>query len=458
MSDVFTIKGKAPYQVTDADRAALEAAIDMDELTILALELGNIPSPSKSEAAASQYVFDWMAREGFTPRTSGATPERQNVIGEYGGQHPGPNLLFTAHLDTESPTYEPDLDNAKYRPQTLDNREWLECWLEDGKLFGYPIANDRGPMSCFMIAAKALRKSGIPLAGKLYLTACPGEIGPEPIEDRKGIDYLGKDIGAHYLFHHGGVAPDYAIAAEGCDFGLTWVGSGYAVFRIRVYGQGIFTPIMEHPENIAEHPNPIYRLGPIIDALHKWGKTMPERHRYESEGGIAIPKTQIDSIKAGIPYSFGTGTEIVSIYLEVGLTPKQKAADILHELNDMMRGFDIDGFDIEPMVVRHGFEADANEVAPLVAAVADATKLTLDQPLERANPVYSSMWRDQNVFNMHRIPAVTTGMPRWRPTPEDLKKSALIYALTALAICGRAPDGEAGAAYKPVYGDNPFDK
>ena len=123
---------------------------------------------------------------------------------------------------------------------------------------------------------------------------------------------------------------------------------------------------MEHPENIAEHPNPIYRLGPIIDALHKWGKTFPARHRYESEGGIAIPKTQIDSIKAGIPYSFGTGTEVVSVYLEVGLTPRQKAADVLHELNELMRGFDIEGFDIEPMVVRHGFEANADEVAPLV--------------------------------------------------------------------------------------------
>jgi hypothetical protein len=121
-----------------------------------------------------------------------------------------------------------------------------------------------------------------------------------------------------------------------------------------------------------------------------------------------------------------------------------------------MRQFDIEGFDIEPMVVRHGFEANEQDVAPLVAAVADATEFTLGENLQRANPVYSSMWRDQNVFNMHRIPAVTTGMPRWRPTPADLAKSALIYALTALSICGRAPDGAENAAYKPVYGDNPF--
>jgi hypothetical protein len=50
------------------------------------------------------------------------------------------------------------------------------------------------------------------------------------------------------------------------------------------------------------------------------------------------------------------------------------------------------------------------------------------------------MWRDHNIFNMNRIPAVTTGMPRWRPTSQDLSRSALIYALTALAVCGRADD------------------
>jgi hypothetical protein len=108
------------------------------------------------------------------------------------------------------------------------------------------------------------------------------------------------------------------------------------------------------------------------------------------------------------------------------------------------------------MVVRHGFEADASAVAPLVGAVDAATRLTLGHPVARAASVYSSMWRDHNVFNMHRIPAVTTGFKRWRPTPQDLVDSALVYALTALAVCGRAPAASASARGRPVYGDNPF--
>jgi hypothetical protein len=69
------------------------------------------------------------------------------------------------------------------------------------------------------------------------------------------------------------------------------------------------------------------------------------------------------------------------------------------------------------------------------------------------------MWRDHNVFNMHRIPALTTGMPRWRPTPADMASSALVYALTMLAVCGRGPDGAGASAVTSVYGDGaaPFD-
>jgi acetylornithine deacetylase/succinyl-diaminopimelate desuccinylase-like protein len=454
----FADPAQAPYQITEAERDAIAAAIDTDELVELALTLGNIPAPSRSEAAAAAYVHDWMAREGFNPRKVGATPERPNVIGEYGGAGTGANLLFTAHLDTESPSGIAAQDRFRYKPSTLADPEWTKCWIQDGQLRGYPISNDRGPMSCFLIAAKALRTAGITLAGKTWLTACPGEIGPEPIEEFSGVDFLGKDIGAHYLFHHGGVAPDYAIAAEGCDFGATWIGCGYALFRIRLYGSGVFTPILDAPTDPAAHPNPIYRLGAAIDAIHRWSQEWERSSILETPGGRAVPKVQLSSVRGGSPYDFGAGTEVCALYLDVALNPRQKAADAMHGLTAAMRGVAIDGFDIEPVVVRHGFEAPDEGVAPLAGAVDAATRLARGGPLARADPVYSSMWRDHNVFNMHRVPALTTGMPRWRPTPADMTSSALVYALTMLAVCGRGPDGAGLDGPTSVYGDgeSPF--
>jgi formylaminopyrimidine deformylase len=449
----------APYAVSPEERDAIAAAIDADELVELALTLGNIPAPSRSEAAAAGFVHDWMAREGFNPRKVGATPERPNVIGEYGGHGSGANLLLTAHLDTESPSGITHQDAFRYRPTTLADPEWRQCWVEDGRLRGYPISNDRGPMSCFLIGAKALKKAGITLAGKTWLTACPGEIGPEPIEEYAGIDYTGKDIGAHYLFHHGGVAPDYAIAAEGTDFGITWNGCGYALFRIRIYGRGVFTPILEAPDDPRRHPNPIYRLGPVIDAIHRWSQEWERSSVYETAGGRAVPKVQLSSVRGGMPIDFGAGTEVCALYLDVTLNPRQKAADAMHGIIAAMRTLDLDGFDVEPVVVRHGFEAREDEVAPLAGALDAATRLARNVAVERAHQVYSSMWRDHNVFNMHRVPALTTGMPRWRPTPEDMASSALIYALTMLAVCGRGPDGAGQGQATSVYGDakSPFD-
>ncbi|WP_260609877.1 peptidase M20 [Sphingomonas sp. IC081] len=454
----FADPAKAPYAVSEEERAAIAAAIDSDELVELALTLGNIPSRSREELAAAEFVHDWMDKEGFKPRKVGATPERPNVIGEYGGTGRGANLLFTAHLDTESPSGMREHDRFRYRESTLADPEWTQCWQdEEGRLRGYPISNDRGPMSCFLIAAKALRKAGIGLSGKCWLTACPGEIGPEPIEEFSGIGWNGKDIGAHYLFHHGGVAPDYAIAAEGTDFGLTWQGCGYALYRVRIFGQGVFSPILDAPADPLRHPNPIYRLGAVIDALHAWGQKFERDSVMETASGAIHPKVQIASVRGGMPIDFGAGTEVCALYIDVSLNPRQKAADAYHGIMEAMRGVDVEGFDVEPVVVRHGFEARASEVAPLVGAVDAATRLARGAAVEPAHPVYSSMWRDHNVFNMHRVPALTTGMPRWRPTGADMASSALVYALTMLAVCGRgeAPAEQVGTS---VYGnETPFD-
>lgn len=444
----------APYAVSEAERDAVAAAISADELVDLALTLGNIPSPPGGELAAGDFVHNWMAREGFSPRKVGAVPERNNIIGSYGGHGPGKNLLFTAHLDTESPTGRPELDAHKYRPSTLQNREWRECWLEDGVLHGYPIANDRGAMAAFLIGAKALKAAGIDLSGRLYLTACPGEIGPEPIEEHAGLAYVGKDIGGHYLFHHGGVAPDYAVAAEGTDFGVTWVGCGYALFRLKLLGEAVFTPLLAHPEDPADHPNPIHRLGGLLEAVNGWCRTYEAENVYQSPGGTARPKAQIAAVRGGVPYAFGAGSEICNLYLEVGLTPAQKAADVLHALEALVAG--LGEVEVEPMVVRNGFEADAHAVAPLVSAVDSAMRLARGHPAARAAPVYSSMWRDHNLFNMQHIPAITTGFKRWRPSPQDLVDGALLYALTALAVCGRGESTTGRARPRPVYGDNPF--
>jgi len=415
----------------------LRAALDVGALQALVLELSNIPSAQGREEAAGNYVFAWMQREGFMPRKVAAVPHRFSVVGSYGGfglAGTARDLLFSSHLDTEGPIGDAS-DAWRERPGTPPpepNR------IEDGTFIGAAIANDRGPMSCFLMAAKALKAAGIRLAGSMILTACPGEIGPDPIDEVEGVANSGKDVGALYMLHHGGVAPDYMIAAEGTDFGVTSVGSGYAIFRIRLFGTESFTPILDSPADPRAHPNPIYHLGTAIAALNAWGRIYEQAHCYETAGGTAIPKVQIGAVRGGVPHAIGGGTAVCALYLEVGLTPDSRLADVRREVAVALEQAGLDDYDLAPVAVRHGAAADEASVAPLRNALGEALMSVRHDTLRTAHPVYSSMWRDHNVFNLHGVPSVTMGPPRHCPTLRDFVDCTLLYAMTAISICGIA--------------------
>jgi len=427
------------HPLSDELIKAVESHIDRQEVIDLTLALCNIPSPMRQEKAAGDFVYNWMLSEGFSPRRVGMVEHRFNVVGQYGGEGDGPNLLFTSHLDTESPFYDAR-DRWSMAESSVADRQWLEAWLEGDQFFGHAVGNDRGPMVCFLLAAKALKAAGIRLAGTMVLTACPGEIGPEPAEDCSGIDYLGKELGAGYMLTHGGVAPDYVISAEGTDFGVNAVACGNADFCITLQGQAVFTPMLQHPESNADHPNPIVRLGGLIDAVQSWAKRFEVENRYVSGGGTAIPKVQIGAVRGGIPQAMGAGSEICKLYVHVNLTPAQTIGAVTRSLKIALREAGLGDAQVEPYTVRHGFDADRDAVAPLEQALDAAHRVVRGTPQLPSDPFYASMWRDHNIFNMNRIPAVTSGPVRWRPTVTDLWQCTRMYALTTLALCGVLPE------------------
>lgn len=425
-------------QIDVALAARITAAIDREELVQLVLGLCNCAAPIGEGAVSGAFVFDWMAREGFAPRKVALYPDRFNVVGRYGGNgQDGHNLLFTSHLDTESPLYHSD-DRYGWKDTTIQDPQWLSAWLEGEVFFGHAVGNDRGPMACFLIAAKALKKAGIELAGTLYLTACPGEIGPEPAEEHQGPAFLGKEVGAAYMLAHGGVAPDFAIAAEGTDFGINSGACGYAYYCLTLTGEAIFTPILTHPAASRDHPNPIIRMASVIELLQDWAVDYERVNIYDGPGGLAIPKVQIGAIRGGNARALGAGSEICKLYIEVNLTPNQTIAEVDRSLKATLRRAGVENVSVEPYVVRHGFEADPKAVRPLTDALTAAHQAVRQTPLQPSDPVFSSMWRDHNLFNMNRIPAVTMGPVRWRPSIDDLVDCARIYALTALAVCGKS--------------------
>jgi hypothetical protein len=198
------------------DRSANEtvcAAIDAmrDDLTKLGLDLGNIYAPTGLEEAAGNYVYEWMERNGFGPERVGVFNDRFNVVGRLKGVGGGPSLAFNSHLDTIMARE----DTSRFTD--AGDRIYHEAWLDDGKIYGYPLVNCKGPMTCWLIAGKALKDAKVRLKGDVVLTAVCGEICEDPVDEFQGHDYLGNDIGTRYAITHGAIT-HYALVAEATNF------------------------------------------------------------------------------------------------------------------------------------------------------------------------------------------------------------------------------------------------
>jgi len=192
------------------------AKIDTDELIKVALDLGNIDSPTGREASVADYVQDWLCREGFDAQKVGLYQNRPNVIATLPGSGHGRSLCFNSHMDTAVHQEE------WWASRHASDRIFHSAWREGDMLVGNGIVNDKGPMATWLLAAKAIKESGAKLKGDLLLMAVVGEIGVEPVDEFQPPDYIAKEAGTRYAITHGGVA-DFALVAEGTDFGIVGV-------------------------------------------------------------------------------------------------------------------------------------------------------------------------------------------------------------------------------------------
>jgi acetylornithine deacetylase/succinyl-diaminopimelate desuccinylase-like protein len=407
--------------------------IDVDELVKVALDLGNIDSPTGEEGPVGEYVHDWLRRQGIAAQKVALMPDRPNVIGTLPGSGRGKSLVFNSHMDT-----------------TIHKDEWWttrraadpvfhSAWREGDVLIGNGVCNDKGPMATWLLAAKAIKDSGVRLKGDLVLMAVVGEIGLEPVDEFQSPAYLAKEAGTRFAITHGGVG-DYALVAEGTDFGLVGVEAGKAFFKITVFGNDlpIYTPYIGRPTPIEKNPSAIVRMAPLIQRIEAWAYEYEQRHRYECPGGVIVPRVNIGAIRGGVPYKITKTVQQCAIYVDVRTTPVQNPLDVREELRDLVAGLGLEG-EVELFVYRPAYEADPVKVQPLASAITRAHQTLLGG----TPPQASSMWRDINCFNEMRIPAITygpgvsVGGGNFGMKIDTLVTGARLYALTALDLCNQ---------------------
>jgi acetylornithine deacetylase/succinyl-diaminopimelate desuccinylase-like protein len=422
------------------DRSAKEhvcSAIDAlrDDLVKLALDLGNIEAPLGKEREAGEYVYAWMAQNGFRPERIGAYPDRFNVIGRVVGRGAGTSLSFNSHLDTIMSRE----DTARF--VDANDRIYHQAWLDDGKIWGYPLVNCKGPMTCWLIAAKAMQNAHVHLKGDIVLAAVCGELCGDSVDEFQGHDYLGNDIGTRFAITHGAIT-HYALVAEATNFKLAWVQARKLFVKIMVYaGPSRYTPYVPRPTPALKSPNAIVRMAKLIEAIEEWADSYEQRYTKSYTGGTVVPKAVIGAIRGGVPYKVYRIPELCSIYLDVRLNPDTAPLAITDELDAVIAKLGIKA-EARPFLYRRGFNADG--VEPLRDCLEVAHQTIIGKPSEPAGAPECSMWRDINPYNELGIPSLTYGCGAGAGggntyfTVDDMVKAAKIYALTAMELCSRS--------------------
>ena len=409
--------------------------INPDELVKVALDLGNIDSPTGQEGEIAEFVYGWLGQQGFAPRKLGLFRNRFNVAATLPGNSRGRSLVFNSHMDTTIAKEE------IWTTRRAADPIFHSAWQEGDLLIGNGICNDKGPMAAWLIAAKAIRESGVSMKGDLVLTAVVGEIGLEPVDEFEPPEYLAKEAGTRYAVTHGAVG-DYALVAEGTDFGLVWVEAGKAFFKITVFGEDvpIYTPYIQRPTPTEKNPNAIVRMARLIEHLESWAYDYERRYRYECPGGVVVPKVNIGAIRGGVPYKITKTVQQCAIYVDVRITPTQNPLDVREELRGLLSSAGLNG-EVDLYVYRRGYEG--RQVEPLAGSIRQSHRQIFGELPKLAPAPYSSMWRDINVFNEMGIPAITygpgasVGGGNFAMRIEDLVTAAKLYALIALDVCNQ---------------------
>jgi acetylornithine deacetylase len=185
------------------------AAIDDARTLDLLRRLVEMPSanPPGNEADVAGVLAGALEREGIPSAVDEVHPGRPNLSAELGPAG-GPTLLLNGHMDTMPPgegwTFDP-----------------YGAIVSEGRLYGLGACDMKAGLAAMTEALVAVRRSGIPLRGRVYLDAV--------------VDEEATGSGTKYTVARGRHA-DFAVVAEPTALEVYRLGNGQVNFQVRFRG------------------------------------------------------------------------------------------------------------------------------------------------------------------------------------------------------------------------------
>ena len=141
------------------------AQVDEQAIIHLASDLIRIPRFKPDETPVATYLAEFFHRRGYEVDLQEVEPGRFQTIATLPGTSGGKSLMLNGHTDINS----------------LSRRWRRDPWTpigEGDRLYGHGVQNMKGGLASIIMAAEAVRTSGVRLKGDLVIACVRGAKGP----------------------------------------------------------------------------------------------------------------------------------------------------------------------------------------------------------------------------------------------------------------------------------------
>ena len=388
------------------------------DLIHLASELIKIPSFKPDETPVAHFLADYFRQRDYQVDLQEVEPGRLQTIATLKGAGGGKTLMFNGHTDINSV------------PRQYAGDPWTPV-VEGDHLYGHGVENMKGGLASMIIAAEAIRRSGVRLKGDLVLACVVGET-------------QGGEGTVHLLDQ--GLRPDMAVFPEPSGVAnLVTVHGGIVHLAIHTYG------VTGHISRMESTINAVYKMARVIDALQGVEFTYDPRPDLP-----ALPRLNVGSVIGGRgreyvliepPYIPDLCTIIVDVHFVPGQTVDSIVADIRVPLDRIQRDDSDLSYEIEipppdyfkgrRRLVMQPLDVPRNEY--IVETVASCHQRVTGNPPEAIGAVYPISYSagDTAWLWQHGIPCLLYGPASGHFVTAGEGDGRDFVSITEMAICAK---------------------
>lgn|GEM_PF-220330 len=415
--------------VDDRVRAAI-AAVDADQVTDLVRGALRIPSLSGEERDVAQYYVDRMGELGIESQLQDVPHDPMmpgpsvNAIGRLAGSGGGTSLLFNGHID-----HNPVSDGWTKDPFGAE--------VSDGFIYGF--VHMKAADACYIAAADAVRRAGVPLRGDVHIALVCGEL-------RGGA-------GTKHALSQG-LKADYFVLGEPTELELATKHTASIVADIHVLGR------MKHfaTQEVAgkRGVNAVEKIAKVIPLLGRSHQPLPSRDdggwlSFEPKDGFeGLPQINLGSIRGGISRSFNRSRPALmpdraALTVDFRIVPGMSRESIERDLRRLLDGIAEEDEDFAYEIEFHGetfpFPYDSPDDSAVVKAIARNHQAVTGAPATWSK-ILKFAASDASWMSRAGIPGIVygpTGKYLSRPDEcglvDDFVTVTKVYAATIAEMC-----------------------